>query len=160
MPPDPLLLALRNPQTLRQLTIPQWDRLVRAARQADLSGHLSYLIEDEGLQGICPAPALDMLEAARCYASHVQTRARREVRAILRALEPPGFPLILLKGAAYAAAGLPHAQGRLLSDVDILVRRGHLAEVEQRLLAQGWEHQKLDRYDQRYYREWMHEIPP
>lgn len=160
MPNAPLLTALRDPQQLDRLSIPQWDLLIQQARHADLSGYLSHLIEDQGLQDICPAPALDMLEAARYHPVLLQTRARRELGFLRRALEPEPFPLILLKGAAYAAADLPHSRGRLLSDVDILVRREHLEAIEQRLLSQGWEHGKIDSYDQRYYREWMHEIPP
>ena len=47
-----------------------------------------------------------------------------------------------------------------MADLDILVPRRNLTRVESRLVACGWGSQKLDRYDQRYYREWMHEIPP
>lgn len=68
--------------------------------------------------------------------------------------------MILLKGAAYLFAGIPVARGRHLSDVDILVPRRKLEGAELSLLADGWEPQKLDSYDQRYYREWMHELPP
>ena len=32
--------------------------------------------------------------------------------------------------------------------------------AEQLLLHAGWSHMKADEYDQHYYREWMHELPP
>jgi hypothetical protein len=48
----------------------------------------------------------------------------------------------------------------LASDVDILVPREQLEVVEKALLQAGWETTKPDRYDQRYYRKWMHELPP
>jgi hypothetical protein len=41
-----------------------------------------------------------------------------------------------------------------------MVRRDTLPEVERALLSRGWAPQSLDRYDQRYYRTWMHELPP
>src|SRR5262249_12635180 len=50
--------------------------------------------------------------------------------------------------------------GRLFSDIDILVPRGALANVENTLLRHGWQSSKTSAYDQRYYRRWMHELPP
>jgi hypothetical protein len=67
---------------------------------------------------------------------------------------------VLLKGAAYVFAGLPAARGRLVTDIDILVPRDALVEVERALVAAGWEHMKLHPYDQRFYRQWSHELPP
>jgi hypothetical protein len=48
----------------------------------------------------------------------------------------------------------------LISDIDIIVREMKLKEVEEVLARYGWKHGKLDAYDERYYRQWMHEIPP
>jgi hypothetical protein len=47
-----------------------------------------------------------------------------------------------------------------VADIDVLVPESALAEVERSLLAWGWEFEPLDEYDTRYYREWMHELPP
>jgi len=79
------------------------------------------------------------------------------VRRVLAALDPE---IILLKGAAYLEAGLPCSQGRTLSDLDLLVRREELPRIEKTLQEAGWESDTEEEYDQRYYREWMHEIPP
>jgi hypothetical protein len=57
------------------------------------------------------------------------------------------------------AAGLP-AAGRLFADIDILVPKERLGEVESLLMAHGWVSSHHDAYDQRCYREWMHELPP
>ena len=67
---------------------------------------------------------------------------------------------ILLKGTAYAAAGLAAGQGRSIGDLDMLVPRDGLDAVEAALLAAGWEWVKPDAYDDAYYRRWMHELPP
>jgi hypothetical protein len=69
-------------------------------------------------------------------------------------------PIVLLKGAAFVAAGLDAGQGRLIGDLDILVPREQLDGVEAALLSAGWEWVKADPYDDDYYRRWMHELPP
>ena len=65
-----------------------------------------------------------------------------------------------MKGSAYVMASLPPARGRYVGDVDLMVPRERIDEVEQRLLERGWQASELDDYDQRYYRESTHEIPP
>jgi hypothetical protein len=67
---------------------------------------------------------------------------------------------VLLKGSAYLLAGLPPAPGRIFSDIDILVEHSKLAEVESALFAAGWISEERDAYNDRYYRQWMHELPP
>lgn len=83
-----------------------------------------------------------------------------EVDCIRRALTQVGTPIVMLKGAAYFVAGLPPRHGRLFSDIDIMVKRERLPEVEGALFRAGWISEERDAYNQRYYREWMHEIPP
>lgn len=80
-------------------------------------------------------------------------RLRHELRRVPR-------PIILLKGAAYLAVGTPNARGRMFGDIDILVPREHLAITEAELRIHGWQDTLTDSYDQRYYRTWMHELPP
>ncbi len=71
-----------------------------------------------------------------------------------------GYPMLLLKGAAYAVAALPLARGRTSADIDIMVPRDQLDRVEKHLVTHGWEPVELDPYDARYYRRWSHELPP
>src|SRR3546814_2129951 len=71
-----------------------------------------------------------------------------------------GVPIILLKGTAYAAAGLKAGIGRSIGDLDIMVPCARLDAVEAGLIAAGWEWVKPDPYDDQYYRRWMHELPP
>ena len=70
------------------------------------------------------------------------------------------FGVLLLKGAAYVMAEHTVGQGRLFGDIDILVPHAALGDVESQLMLHGWVSAKTSAYDQRYYREWMHEIPP
>lgn len=68
--------------------------------------------------------------------------------------------IILLKGAAYVACCLAAGRGRSFSDIDILIPHGRLGDVEAALMLKGWVSTHRNAYDQRYYRQWMHEIPP
>lgn len=160
-PPEILTSVLADPDRCPSLSLAEWDLLLRVARQEKVLGRLGYVLESAGVaEGVCPPSAWSRMLAARAYPQFLQVRAGRELRRILEAVRDLKTEIILLKGCAYLKAGLPVARGRAFADVDCLVRRVDCAQVEQALLAAGWEHQKLNAYDQRYYREWMHEIPP
>ncbi len=160
-PLSPLLpAALRDPPALASLDEVGWDLLLRQAGAANLLAALYYLLEERSLLERIPAPAREQLDWARMLAQRHRQGVRAEIRLIRQALAGLHVPLILLKGAAYAAAGLPPSRGRLFSDIDILVPEDRLAEAEAALMLAGWAGTHHDAYDQRYYREWMHELPP
>lgn len=100
------------------------------------------------------------MRAAAIAAESSQTAVRFEINRIARALQGLDVPIILLKGSAYIMASLPPARGRFVGDLDLMVPRERIDDVERRLVARGWAASELDDYDQRYYREWTHEIPP
>jgi hypothetical protein len=154
------VMAFRQPQCLAGLAPPEWHLLVRQATSANVSARLHYLLEQRGELGLVPPPAREHLEWVRVVAERHRQAALWEVRQIRAALAATGEPLILLKGAAYTVAQLPSALGRLYSDIDILVDEAQLPDVESALMIHGWASTHHDAYDQRYYREWMHELPP
>ena len=158
----PLLLldAMAAPERLRGLGETGWDHLLRQGRCADALGRLDARVTDRGLLHEIPPRVADHFQAARARAGQHERLVRLEVRHLEQALGGTGVPLVLLKGAAYVMQRLPVARGRLFGDVDILVPQERLGLVEQALVAHGWEHVTLDPYDQRYYRTWMHELPP
>jgi len=157
----PLLIrVLRDPGSVQGLDDAGWDLLLRQADGANLDAYLLVLLEDAGLLDTVPAAPRAHLEWTRAGAAGHAQAARYEVRQIGRALDGLGLPLILLKGAAYAMAGLDAGRGRLFSDIDILVPKARLPEVEAALMMHGWISTHHDAYDQRYYRQWMHELPP
>jgi hypothetical protein len=99
-------------------------------------------------------------ESALAVARAQHHEVQREVDVLAKILLPMGIPVVLLKGAAYVVARRSAARGRLLSDIDVLVPRERIAEVESALMLSGWASTHHSAYDQRYYREWMHELPP
>lgn len=157
---DLVVHALRHPGELPGLTLPQWETLVRQARQADLLARISVQIEARGLHAEVPPAPRAHFDAARWVAAAQRDEVLREIGHLRRALAPLELPVLLLKGAAYLAVQLPSAAGRVFSDTDILVPKARLADAESALMMNGWMGTHHDAYDQRYYREWMHELPP
>ncbi|MEO6277166.1 nucleotidyltransferase family protein [Roseateles sp.] len=159
MSPPLLLRVLLDPASALTLRPLDWDLLLRQARRGVLLAKLAVLLTP-WLEQVPPGPR-HHLHAALMTAARQAKLTHWEVSRIQAALLPLGVEPILLKGTAYLMAGLPASQGRVFGDVDILVPKARIAETEAALLAHGWcFEEELDAYDERYYREWMHEIPP
>jgi len=157
---DPVSCALRDPRAVCGWTLPEWDALIRQARRANLLCRVAVDLNDLGmLQDVPPAPRVH-LDAALVVAQAQEEAVRREVSYVRTALCRLGIDIVLLKGAAYLIAGLPAARGRVFTDVDILVPEVAIGEVEGALMLHGWATTHHNPYDQRYYRQWMHELPP
>lgn len=151
-----LVAALRDPASVATLTSGDWSALISVARAEVLLGTLAHRLEGQAM----PVAVTAELAAVRAAAGQAQVHALWEAEMCRRALAPLGITPVLLKGTAYAAARLPNAAGRQIGDLDILVPRARLDEVEAALMDAGWEWVKDDPYDQGYYRRWMHELPP
>jgi putative nucleotidyltransferase-like protein len=157
---DLLLAALREPTSLGRLDVAAWAELLPAARRAGVLARLAYLTSEPAIGDALPPRVRTLLASARPAAEQHGRVVRWEVGRLRQALAGLDMRIVLLKGAAYVCAGLPAARGRLTSDVDILVPRARLADVERALLEQGFRSTKLHPYDQRFYRKWAHELPP
>jgi Uncharacterised nucleotidyltransferase len=157
---DLVSTALRQPQQLATLTLSGWDVLVRQARRAGLLARIACMLEAQGSLDSVPEAPRAHLKAAISVAEAQHAETLRELDFIHRALAPTGVRPVLLKGAAYVAGGLLPAMGRVFSDIDIMVPKNRLPEVEAALMAHGWATTHHSAYDQRYYRQWMHELPP
>jgi len=150
-----LVRALRDPASLRPDT--DWSGLISAARAEQLGGSLAARLAGTQL----PPRVAAILDSARRDATYARTQALWEAEMARRALAPLDVPVILLKGTAFHAADLDACHGRSVGDLDILVPRAEIERVEAALLEAGWERMKeAEGYDDIYYRQWMHELPP
>ena len=154
-----LLRVLRDPARLRSLGLADWDLLLRQARAANLLARVALLARTHAPDQV-PAPVAPHLQGALLVAKRHREAVEWEIVQIRQALDGAGLPLILLKGAAYLAAGLPAADGRSFSDIDILVPKARLGQAESALMMHGWISSHHSAYDDHYYRAWMHELPP
>jgi hypothetical protein len=156
-----LLQAIRHPESTTCLELAEWDLLLRQVRRAGLLARFCILLDEHRVLDAVPARVLPHLTSARTVAAAQERAIHWEVNRITKALtEIDIVPIILLKGTAYLMAGLPPARGRIFGDVDIMVPRAKLDAVERALRRHGWLAQPLDSYDDRYYRQWTHELPP
>ncbi|MDP1902424.1 MAG: nucleotidyltransferase family protein [Rubrivivax sp.] len=153
-----LLAILARPTLAAGLRPSEWSRLIAVARSANLLGALAERLE--AVSDEWPADAARHLDGARQLSQRQQLSVVWEAHCLQAALEGLGTPVVLLKGAAYVLGYPEIARGRLFGDIDILVPRVQLGNVESQLMLGGWASAKQDAYDQRYYRQWMHELPP
>jgi len=160
-PDYPLLVrVLRNPAEIRSLSTPEFSGLIDVAEHARLLGWLLSEIDAGHVPPFAPDWLQDRLVTVRALVREHERAVRWEIDRLQRAFSGAGLPWILLKGAAYVAASLPPGRGRRVADIDVLVPFEQLAQTEETLNQHGWHVGALDPYDQRYYREWMHELPP
>lgn len=155
-----LVDALMEPVSVTDLSMQQWDLLIRQGRKADMLARIAANCQAAGLMAQIPEQPRRHLESAANLALRQQRELRWEVQLIEEAMARTGVAVVLLKGAAYAMGGLAAARGRMMSDIDILVPRDALPDVESALMMRGWVSEAKSAYDQRYYRTWMHELPP
>lgn len=159
-PQDFTVLALGASQAPQSWTGREWTRLVQQSRAAGLLGRVAQRLPARMPLSQLPAGVAGHFDAAQRVARAQQAEIRREVGLILRALDGLGAPIVLLKGAAYVMAELPAAGGRVFGDIDIMVPKAVIEQAESRLMMHGWMTTHHSEYDQRYYRQWMHELPP
>lgn len=152
--------TLSCPARVSNLALADWDVLVRQARRAGLLARLAETLTGTEWEERVPQPVRWHLQADHILAERQKVAVRWEVSQIREALASLDTSVILLKGAAYVMADLPAARGRLFGDIDILVPDEKISQAEAALMLAGWHAQAQDAYDERYYRRWMHEIPP
>lgn len=156
-----LLERYRDPSAALDTSAREWDGVVRVARTARLLAPLGARLAAHGALEWIPPRVRAHFDSEQALVAHRTQRARWLLGELGRLLGGRGFPVVALKGAAYLLQDLACARGRLFSDVDLLVPRAHLDAVEGLLRDAGWAFaESLDAYDERYYREWSHELPP
>jgi hypothetical protein len=156
--PDAVMLCnmLRAPADYAVLDAQQWTGVLSIARAEQLIGTLAHRLSGIEL----PPQIAAILAEARINADYQRRSALWEAECAARALAGYGGKVVLMKGTAYVAANLQAGEGRSIGDLDIMVAREDLPQVEAALLAAGWEWVKEDAYDDAYYRDHMHELPP
>ena len=151
-----LVDALRQPADTANLDPNMWGALITIARSEQLLGTLA-----RRLLGVkVPPKVQSILDEAAVNAQYHRHSALWEADCARRALGDVAGKVLLMKGTAYVTAGLKAGEGRHIGDLDIMVAREALGRAETALLAAGWEWVKPDPYDDAYYRDHMHELPP
>lgn len=136
-----------------------WTEIVSIGRQLSLLARLYFELNKRDLWSAVPANAQVHLQSAWIQAEKQRVSLIWEAQNLSRVLQP-SCRAVILKGAAYAVKGLENSFGRFVSDIDILVAKEQLKTAEFELFVDGWLQVSHDKYDDYYYRQWMHELPP
>jgi hypothetical protein len=155
-----LVDAFKAPDTVLRWSPVQWSAALSLARRELVLGHLAADLEAAGLTAKLPDRVQAQLHDGLRFAAHSHVQARHDALYFAQLLKPLGCPIIVLKGSAYVIAGQAAAAGRQAGDLDILVPRSWIGAIEQVLADHGWHVSHKSDYDDRYYREHMHELPP
>jgi hypothetical protein len=131
--------------------------LLRVLIHAQLHGYVAYKLKDIEKY---PRAFKRHILSIKTFSKAQYVQVIKACKTISHDLEALRAPVLLLKGAAYIAANKDNAKGRLISDIDILVSKEHLPDVERLLTSKGWAPKELDDFDEKYYRDWSHELPP
>lgn len=161
MPNSTLLTrVVLEPRDLAGLRDRDWETLIPLGRRHGISGRWYQQMETLGtLEAASPA-VRHHLWSDHLLAANQARMVHWETGRIQHALGHLQLPLVILKGGAYILNSLPPGRGRLVSDVDIMVPFRQLDLVEAALKSNGWMMQPTTSYDDKYFREWMHELPP
>jgi hypothetical protein len=149
-----------RPDMLLALTEPECSKVIVVLRKQKVLAQLAFLIFDQKLDKQLDDKTIRHLKNALKIAEKQKEQVFLEANEIMHILKPVSEFVVFLKGAAYSLNHSLAGQGRIYSDIDILVNKAQLTDCEQTLALHGWFGEKINDYDQRYYRKWAHEIPP
>ncbi len=155
-----LTKVLQSPLDSLDLSALEWDLLIRQARGSNLLARLEALFSHCEVLETVPEYARKHLDSAAIVSNKQAEIVTYEATKLQESLAHVGCKVVILKGAAYVLAGLMAGRGRIFSDIDIIVPKKQIKAVEKSLADSLWQSKQLDSYDERYYRDWMHELPP
>lgn len=157
-----LLHFLKHPKaaSLQQYTTADWQTLVNEARHHNLLGRVYYFLEKNDLLSLVPKQIIWHFEATFKISARQKVNTFFEIEEINNVLTTHNIKPIYLKGSAYCIRNAHCSNGRVFSDIDVLVSKEELKATETSFFAAGWLKTQIDDYDEKYYRIWMHEIPP
>jgi Uncharacterised nucleotidyltransferase len=127
-----------DPAALPGADSPRWDSLVALAAAQRVRPLLHRRLRVLRHAHPIPAPALAALEQAARATTMRNLRFQAETAAVARALQPLGVDTLVLKGAHLATSVYEQIGLREMSDIDLLVRREHLAAAVEVLTARGY----------------------
>jgi Uncharacterised nucleotidyltransferase len=155
-----LLNAFKAPDAVLHWSAAEWTAAFSMARRELVLGHLAAELEAAELTLKLPERAQTQLQDGLRFAAHSHLQARHDALYFAQILKPLECPIVVLKGSAYVLADQPASAGRQAGDLDVLVPRSWLAAVEKCLAEHGWNVAHKSDYDDQYYRNYMHELPP
>jgi len=153
------LIALLNKSNEQILSETEWRDLILVSRTSGVLARVAHCLTEDTRSKLS-SKIYRHFEAAKRHETLFHNQVKNEMEVIRKGvLNRKHYQIALLKGAGYVFSESSASIGRIFSDIDILVRKDDLADFEQSLNLLGWV-SRSDNYDDTYYRQWAHEIPP
>jgi Uncharacterised nucleotidyltransferase len=143
-PPEPSAATLSEAvRALLHLRLPERDAPAEPAdaclKRYECGGYLYHAWRAAGLLGSLPPGWRAAVERAHRKTSIDNLAALAEFKAVGRHLAEEGVPFILMKGAAYLLDLYEDPGARMLTDIDLLVRKSDVPRLLRRLAGAGFE---------------------
>ena len=155
-----LFTLILQPESGLDFSLKNWEDCLFVLREAKLLATLYHSAKRKNCFDQYPEFAQKHLLSAYTYAAQQKLQVKFEAAELRELFEEIGVTALFLKGAGYALRDSLNSEGRICSDLDILVNKSDLEKAESHLRENLWIPEALDEYDEKYYREWAHEIPP
>lgn len=157
-----ILIGILTKRFSDSISTAEWRDLVLVARANSLLPRVaSILLNNVENDFHIPPNVHAHLVASTRHEALFHNQVISEIRVVnSRISKTLNRKLIVLKGAGYVVSGSSAATGRIFSDIDLLVLKSDIPKVERALHLFGFVSDTDSEYDQKYYREWAHEIPP
>lgn len=145
---------------IAQANAKDWTQLIHEAREQGLFGSIYCYLQQQHYFSLIPEKVQHHLWSGFVYAEKQKSTLVLELLELEQTFADVSYPCLLVKGAAYRVAGYHFAQGRIFSDIDILVPPSHFEDARLKLQNAGYLEFACSEYDQNYYRRWSHQNPP
>lgn len=150
----------KKPLKTKALSLSQWQKIILVLRHHQLLARYYQRFVQTGVFDFLPEYCRHHFINGDVIAQNQKIQVEFEAKELVDALKGRVEYLIFLKGAGYSLSDHPVGNGRVYSDIDVLVDKPSIVNVERQLLHHGWMPESVSDYDDKYYRKWAHEIPP
>lgn len=134
--------------------------LVNEARQQSMLASVWSICQQHELWHLVAPEAQRHFFSGKVYADKQHLTCFNELRELCPALQGFQDDILFVKGIAYKLRGLNMAQGRLFSDLDLLVSKSNFMPCVEFLKTIGFLEAEQTDYDRHYYLNWSHQYPP
>lgn len=115
-----------------------WDYVLECGSSYGIAPLLYHNLRKLPNADAIPQPVMDRLKRFHHAVGLRNMQFYGELHKVVERLQQDGIPVILLKGAVLAKVVYPDAALRLMSDIDLLVKKTHLPAVQEILPELGY----------------------
>jgi Uncharacterised nucleotidyltransferase len=134
-----------------------WDFVTTASYAHGIAPLIYHGLDRSGLISLLPAAAAEALRRSYYANAARNSHLYAQLHHVVEAFREQRIEVIFLKGAALAETVYPNRVLRAMTDIDLLVRKERLAEVETKLVAMGYvleERGKTKEFYQQHHYHW------